>query len=119
MMRNRLVEQLDNNAIDESKTTAMTTYRASEKTATMIELMSIILKKPVASLFTISISEKIADNILKDDRNIDVLKEFLSTDFNLSGAINILFTHGIIEENLILDVSSLDSSISLTLDKVN
>lgn len=99
-MSNRLIDILHTQVLDESDSTTNMTYRASRKTARMIELMSVVLNKPISNLFTVEISEKIVEILLKDTRNIQLLEDFLKTDFKLNGSLKILNDRDLIEQDL-------------------
>lgn len=106
MYKSKLVDLVDELAnLDNQNDFSMVTYRTSKKTATMIELMSIISQKSVASLFTTLLSEKIASELLKDDSNIDLLNEYFELERADSGFIELLSDCGLIEEKI--DISQL------------
>ena len=76
---NKLVTMLNEMADAENQNDFCTvSYRALPKTATMIDIMGIILKQPVSALFTSIISEKLAEVILADERNMPLLETFLA-----------------------------------------
>ena len=77
-------------------------YRALPKTATMIDIMGIILKQPVSTLFTPLISEKLVEVILTNERNMPLLENFLADkefekDKQPSGFIKILEEKGVLK----------------------
>lgn len=79
---------------------SMVTYRTTQKTATMLEVMSIVLKKPMSNLLTTLISEKIVEVILSDQKNMELLKEFFETKHRNSGFIKILEENQVIEKKI-------------------
>ncbi len=79
-------------------------YRPSQKVAAMIEVMNLIIDKPINSLFTNQISETIVGWLLSDSNNIEYLDTFINSDefqtngFDLySGFMKILIDKGVIE----------------------
>ena len=79
-------------------------YRPSQKVAEMIEVMNLIIDKPINSLFTNQISETIVGWLLSDSNNIEYLDTFINSDefqtngFDLySGFMKILIDKGVIE----------------------
>ena len=85
-------------------------YRASPKTASMIEVMHLIMEEPINSLFTNQISDAICDWLLSDSNNIELLDSFINDslkfdtqdfEFNL-GFIKQLKDAEVIEEKFSL-----------------
>ncbi len=77
-------------------------YRALPKNATMIDIMAIILKQPVSTLFTSLISEKLVQIILANEKNMPLLESFLADkefekDKQPSGFIKLLVENGVLE----------------------
>lgn len=101
MLKSKFVELIDEQAnIDNQKDFSMFTYRTSKKNATMIELMSIITQKSVASLFTTMLSEKIASKLLENDSNIELLNEYFGEDRSDSGFVKLLVDRGLITREI-------------------
>ena len=78
----------------------------------MIELMSIISQKSVASLFTTMLSEKIASELFRDDSNIELLNEYLELERSNSGFLKLLVDGGLIEQKI--DISQIFSDLNLS-----
>lgn len=98
--KSKLVEVLDDLVDAENQNDfSIVTYRTTQKTATMIELMSIILQKPVSTLFTSLVSEKLYEMALSHQANVKILEEFFETDRPNSGLIKRLEQEGIIEKD--------------------
>lgn len=98
--KNKLVEVLDDIVDSENQNDfSIVTYRTVQKTATMIDIMGVVLQQPVSALFTNLISEKLVENVLQDQTNMDLLKEYFKTDHSNSGFLKILEKDGIIEED--------------------
>ncbi len=100
-MKNRLIEDikqsLESSNIDDY---AVISVRATKKVATMIEVMSIILQKPVSSVLTSHISDELANYLLEDDRNIEFLTSTLENPINIENTfLKCLEEKGIIEES--------------------
>lgn len=103
----KIVDQLNSlvqlNAIEAGKNYVSVSVRLPKKTATMIQLLSIALKKPVHSILTQEISEKIAEKILSDISNIAVLEHYIEeNDCAEGGFLSVLIERGVIEENICL-----------------
>lgn len=103
----KIVEQLNNlvqlNAIEAGKNYVSVSVRLPKKTATMIQLLSIASKKPVHSILTQEISEKIAERILSDISNIAVLEHYIDgSDCDEGGFLSVLIKKGVIDENISL-----------------
>ena len=100
---NKLVTMLNEMADAENQDDFCTvSYRALPKTATMIDIMAIILKQPASTLFTSSISEKLVEVILANERNMPLLETFLADkdfekDKQPSGFIKILEEKGVLK----------------------
>jgi hypothetical protein len=100
---NKLVTMLNEMADAENQDDFCTvSYRALPKTATMIDIMAIILKQPVSTLFTPLISEKLVEIILTNERNMPLLENFLADkefekDKQPSGFIKILEEKGVLK----------------------
>lgn len=77
-MNNSLIEDikqsLESSNVDDY---SVISVRATKKVATMIEAMGIILQKPVSSVLTSHISEELANYLLEDRRNIELLASVL------------------------------------------
>lgn len=113
MFKSKLVDRVDELAsVDNQNDFSMVTYRTSKKTATMIELMSIISQKSVASLFTTMLSEKIASELFRDDSNIELLNEYLELERSNSGFLKLLVDGGLIEQKI--DISQIFSDLNLS-----
>ena len=113
MFKSKLVDRVDELAsVDNQNDFSMVTYRKSKKTATMIELMSIISQKSVASLFTTMLSEKIASELFRDDSNIELLNEYLELERSNSGFLKLLVDGGLIEQKI--DISQIFSDLNLS-----
>lgn len=98
--KNKLVEVLDDIVDSENQNDfSIVTYRTVQKTATMIDIMGVVLQQPVSALFTNLISEKLVEIVLQDQTNMDLLKEYFKTDHSNSGFLKILEKDGIIEED--------------------
>ena len=76
-------------------------YRPSEKVAAMIEVMNLVIDKPINSLFTNQISENLVTWLLSDSDNIKYLDTFINSD-EYSGFMKILIDKGVIERDLSL-----------------
>lgn len=93
--------QINKNIVDYSNFS----YRASPKVGAMIEIMSLVMDKPINSLFTETISDAIVDYLLNDVKNIHILSEFINNqdmDINLnklSGFMKKLEEQEVIEIN--------------------
>lgn len=104
---NKLVTMLNEMADAENQDDFCTvSYRALPKTATMIDIMAIILKQPASTLFTSSISEKLVEVILANERNMPLLVTFLADkdfekDKQPSGFIKILEQKGVLRTDLL------------------
>ncbi len=102
---NKLVTMLNEMADAENQDDFCTvSYRALPKTATMIDIMAIILKQPASTLFTSSISEKLVEVILANERNMPLLETFLADkdfekDKQPSGFIKILEEKGVLRND--------------------
>ena len=102
---NKLVTMLNEMADAENQDDFCTvSYRALPKTATMIDIMAIILKQPVSTLFTPLISEKLVEVILTNERNMPLLENFLADkefekDKQPSGFIKILEDKGVLRND--------------------
>jgi hypothetical protein len=102
---NKLVTMLNEMADAENQDDFCTvSYRALPKTATMIDIMAIILKQPASTLFTSSISEKLVEVILANERNMPLLETFLADkdfekDKQPSGFIKILERQGVLRND--------------------
>ncbi len=84
-------------------------YRPSEKVAAMIEVMNLVIDKPINSLFTNQISENLVTWLLSDSDNIKYLDTFINSDEfqtngfdSYSGFMKILIDKGVIERDLSL-----------------
>lgn len=98
--KSKLIEVLDEIvAADNQNDFSVVTYRTSQKIGTMLEIMSIVLQKPVATLFTTLISEKLVEVLLSDESNMELLKEYFETDHSSSGFIQLLEEQKIIQEH--------------------
>ena len=82
-------------------------YRPSEKVAAMIEVMNLVIDKPINSLFTNQISENLVTWLLSDSDNIKYLDTFINSDEfqtngfdSYSGFMKILIDRGVIKEDL-------------------
>ena len=98
MKKSKLLNVLDDMVNEDNQNDfSMVTYRTSKKTATMIELMSSIFQKPVSTLFTTMLSEKIVSNLFEDDSNIQLLNEYFESEHSNSGFVKLLADSGLIE----------------------
>ena len=86
----------------ESNTTIYETVslRVPSKIAGMIDIMSVIMKTPVASLLTDDITEALVHELLSDSRNIELINELYLKDSTLlsGGCLQVL------EQNEVLEV---------------
>ncbi|SRR5690606_7073331 len=86
----------------ESNTTIYETVslRVPSKIAGMIDIMSVIMKTPVASLLTDDITEALVHELLSDSRNIELINELYLKDSTLlsGGCLQVL------EQNKVLEV---------------
>ena len=86
----------------ESNTTIYETVslRVPSKIAGMIDIMSVIMKTPVASLLTDDITEALVHELLSDSRNIELINELYVKDRTLlsGGCLQVL------EQNEVLEV---------------
>lgn len=76
--------------------------RVPSKIAAMIDIMSIIMKTPVASLLTDDITESLVYELLSDSRNIQLINDLHSKDSSIisGGCLKILEQNGILEESI-------------------
>lgn len=88
-------------------------FRASQKTSTMMEIMSVVLKKPISTLFTKEISEKLAKFLLEDERYMAVLEDSLPMFNKLSGSCL-----GILEKKGVLEVEFDEVEFDFELDSI-
>lgn len=51
--------------------------RQPAKSATMMNLMSVVLDKPISSMLTEEISEALANYLLEDESNIPIIEEYM------------------------------------------
>lgn len=74
--------------------------RVPTKTAAMIDIMSILMKTPVASLLTDDITEMLVRSLLSDSRNIELINELYSKDNTIlsGGCLQELVKKGILKE---------------------
>lgn len=88
----------------ESNTTIYETVslRVPSKIAAMIDIMSIIMKTPAASLLTDDITESLVYELLSDSRNIELINNLYAQDRSIisGGCLKILEQNEILEESL-------------------
>lgn len=113
MKKSKLLNVLDDMVNEDNQNNfSMVTYRTSKKTATMIELMSSIFQKPVSTLFTTMLSEKIVSNLFEDDSNIQLLNEYFESEHSNSGFVKLLADSGLIEQKI--DISQILGDLDLS-----
>lgn len=93
-------------------------YRPSEKVAAMIEVMNLVIDKPVNSLFTNQISENLVTWLLSDSDNIEYLDTFINSDEfktdefeSYSGFMKILIDKGVIKKDYSQALARLDDAL--------
>ena len=97
--KSKLAEMLNDVVNSENQNDfSVVTYRTSAKIGTMIELMSVVLKQPVSTLFTSSISENLVNYMQQDKRDLALLEEYFESRHSRSGWINVLMDKSLIEE---------------------
>lgn len=88
----------------ESNTTIYETVslRVPSKIAAMVDIMSIIMKNPVASLLTDDITEFLASELISDSRNIELIHDLYAEDRSIisGGCLKILEQSGILAESI-------------------
>lgn len=88
----------------ESNTTIYETVslRVPSKIAAMIDIMSVIMKTPVASLLTDDITESLVNELLSDSRNIELINELYIKDRSIlsGGCLKILEQNEILIEGI-------------------
>ena len=88
----------------ESNTTIYETVslRVPSKIAGMIDIMSVIMKTPVASLLTDDITEALVHELLSDSRNIELINELYLKDRSLlsGGCLQVLEQNKILTEEV-------------------
>ena len=74
--------------------------RVPSKIAAMIDIMSIIMKNPIASLLTDDITESLVSELLSDSKNIEIIKELYLKDPSIisGGCLQLLEQCGILEK---------------------
>lgn len=55
--------------------------RAPMEVATMIDTVSLVTKEAVMNLFTSDLSEQLADYLLEDQRNMDLIVDILNSEY--------------------------------------
>jgi hypothetical protein len=88
----------------ESNTTIYETVslRVPSKIAGMIDIMSVIMKTPVASLLTDDITEALVHELLSDSRNIELINDLYLKDRSLlsGGCLQVLEQNEILIEEV-------------------
>lgn len=96
-----LKEKLKDTLAESNTTTYETvSLRVPSKIAAMIDIMSIIMKNPVASLLTDDITESLVSELLSDSKNIDIINELYLKDPSIisGGCLQLLEQCGILEK---------------------
>lgn len=103
--KSKLLEVLDESLIEDNQTDfSLVTYRTSQKIGTMIEIMGIVLQKPVSNLFTTLISERLVDDLLSDASNMNILMDFFESEQKPSGFLRLLEERKVIEPSFDFDI---------------
>lgn len=96
-----LKEKLKDTLAESNTTTYETvSLRVPSKVAAMIDIMSIIMKNPVASLLTDDITEALVTELLSDSKNIHLINDlYLNNPSIISGGcLQLLEQSGVIEK---------------------
>lgn len=101
---NELIRDLKSSAsldgVDNGESYVLISVRSPEKTATMINVLSVALQKPVSSFLTNEISRQISIRILKDSSNIPLLEEFIENIPEATGSfLEILVEDGVLDKD--------------------
>ncbi|ENW27808.1 MULTISPECIES: hypothetical protein [Acinetobacter] len=90
--------------LEESNTSVyeVVSLRVPSKIAAMIDIISITMKTPVASLLTDDITEALVFELLSDSRNIELINDLYAIDSSIisGGCLKILEQNQIFEQKI-------------------